>query len=130
MKLPPVNEVSAVGYAAAALVVLLAMWALWWAIIIRPADNARQARESAVQATLSETRTESAKEAASVSDGVSRGSAAIEDTTRKNRDEILAQPGASVLVSPEVAAAGRRAICMRQSSRNDPACVGMQRANP
>jgi flagellar biosynthesis/type III secretory pathway M-ring protein FliF/YscJ len=117
-------------WAVSALAVLLAVWLLWWAVIIRPADNARKAAESAAQATLSETRTGSAKEATHVSDGVSRATAATEDTTRKNRDEILAQPGASVLVSPEVANAGRRAICLRQSARNDPECKRLLAASP
>lgn len=128
MKIPVVYE--GVIYAAAALAALLLLWGAWWAIIIRPAENARNAAESAAQATLSGARTEAAKDAGAVSDAASRAATATEDLTRKNRDEILAQPGAQQPVDPRLGDAGRRAICLRQSARNDPACKRLLGARP
>lgn len=117
-------------YAVLALAALLLLWGAWWATIIRPAENARKAAESAAQATLSDARTEATKDAGAVSDAASRAATANEDLTRKNRDEILAQPGAEQPVDPRLGDAGRRAICLRQSARNDPACKRLLGARP
>lgn len=46
----------------------------------------------------------------------------IDQQSQENRDAILKAPGADVRVDPSAAAAGRRAWCMRASTRGDPAC--------
>lgn len=48
--------------------------------------------------------------------------AATDQTTKENRDAILNAPGAQAPVDPAVGDAGRRAVCMRQSARDLPAC--------
>ena len=110
-------------WAVAGLVVLGAVWALWWAILIRPGENADAAIAAKGDSAFAESRTESAKDATTAIVEKGKADTASEDLTRKNRDEILAQPGASVLVSPDVAAAGRRAICLRDAARCRPECV-------
>jgi hypothetical protein len=109
-------------YAALAVGALVVLWTAWWAIIIRPAENAKRAAQAEAGQVFADARTESARDAVGAITEKAAQDAASEDLTRKNRDEILAQPGASVVVSPDVAAAGRRAICMRDAARCRPEC--------
>ena len=110
-------------YAALALGAIIILWTAWWAFIIRPAENAKKAAEAEAGQVFADARTESARDAVGAITEKAAQDAASEDLSRKNRDEILAQPGASVVVSPDVAAAGRRAICLRDSARCRPECV-------
>ena len=89
---------------------------------IRAAEIQKAAEAEAGQ-VFAGARTESARDAVGAITEKAAQDAASEDLSRKNRDEILAQPGASVVVSPDVAAAGRRAICLRDSARCRPECV-------
>ena len=112
-------------YVGAGLTILAVVWGLWWFILIRPGDMEVKAAKAGVDSTFAQARTEAAQDATAITAGADQAAAADETTTRKNRDEILAQPGAQAPVDPHVADAGRRAICLRHAARCSDPCVRM-----
>lgn len=54
----------------------------------------------------------------------------VDATTRSNRDDILAAPGAQDAIPADVADAGRRALCLRAAYRDEPACQQLRNAHP
>lgn len=86
----------------------------------RAATEALKAHGAAI---VAEGQAKAATDAVEVVVGQAGREADTEATTRTNRDAILSSDGASAPVPGAVGDAGRAAVCMRHSSRNDPACI-------
>ena len=93
----------------------------------RAADRTRQ--EEAGQ-TLAEGRTAAAQDASAIRDRADACDQSTNDLSRSNRDAILSSPGADVRLDPRLDDAARRAICLRQSARDDLQCRAMLNADP
>lgn len=104
-----------VGLAAAAILMVGGM--LW--LQAHDRDKAAPIKAGRI---VAEGQAAAGRDAVGVVVGNADGQAAIDKTTQGNRDDILSQPGANVPVDPAVGDAGRRAVCLRKSARDLPAC--------
>lgn len=93
----------------------------------RAATEAAKARSAAI---VAEGQAKAASEAAEAVAANAERRADSEDLTRTNRDAILSTDGANAPVPGAVGDAGRRALCLRHASRNDPACVELLKPRP
>ncbi len=129
------TEVQAVGWAAknALWLVLGAVAVLLYvgyAVFLAP-----HAARNAV-ATANGQRAVTAAGAASAHDAVQTvaGNAAhettVHDTVRIDHETIIHEPGASVPVSDDLDAAGRRAICVHDSAAGNPDCQRLRQPGP
>lgn len=94
---------------------------------LRAADKLRQAE---AEKTLADGRTAAAQDASAIRDRADARDQFTDDQTRSNRNAILSSPGAQERLDPDLDAASRRAICLRQSARNDPQCRAMLGPDP
>lgn len=94
---------------------------LYW-FITAPGRAQTEAATARAGATMADARTQAAQEASDVRIENEQYASKTDAVTEKNRNEILSKSGASSAVDRDVAAAGIRAICMRDSARNDPEC--------
>jgi len=118
-------------YAVLALAALLLLWGAWWAIIIRPADNAKEAATARVEGGFATARTESARDAGNTLDGALKGAATNEQTARETADAIRQAPGADVRLDPALNRTARERLCLRAAYRDRPECVQLaRRAKP
>jgi hypothetical protein len=93
----------------------------------KAADRTRQAEAGK---TLADGRTAAAQDASAIRDRADARDQSTDDLTRSNTDAILNAPGADARLDPDLDAAARRAICLRQSARHDPQCRAMLSADP
>ncbi|WP_298699177.1 hypothetical protein [uncultured Brevundimonas sp.] len=94
----------------------------------RDAQRAHQAAE--IAAGLTEARTQAARDAGLIRDGAEARDAAIDNLNRRNTDAIQSAPGADQRLDPAVTDAGRRALCLRDATRGDPACRELFQPRP
>lgn len=93
----------------------------------KAADRTRQAE---AHKTLAEGRTAAAQDASAIRDKADARDQSTDDLTRSNTDAIRNAPGADARLDPDLDAAARRAICLRQSARHDPQCSAMLGPDP
>ena len=104
----------------AGIVAVLVIWAAFhfWNLSRSQAAQGRVGTSQAAAAS------NSAADAVNTVAASGEASAASEALTRENERNIRAAPGANVVVSNEVDAAGRAALCRRAAYANDPSCKG------
>lgn len=118
-------------YAALGIGALLIIWAAWWFIIIRPAENAAKAEVATAEGSFATARTESARDAIGVQDRALGEAATTEQTSKENADAIHQAPGADVRLDPALNRTARERLCNRASYRDRPECVQLaRRAKP
>jgi hypothetical protein len=83
-----------------------------------------RAAQSRVDHAQAEAASNSAADAIGTVARSGEASAASEDLTRSNGEQIRAADGANQQVGAGVDAAGRAALCRRQAYANDPKCKG------
>lgn len=91
---------------------------------------AQEAAQAKVDAGLASARSESAGDAVGTVSGAADRESAIDATSRENDHAIRSAPGASAPVDPAVAAAGRRALCLRHAYRDSEQCKRLLNAGP
>lgn len=102
-------------------VVLALLLVLWLAM--SAGGRARQdAARSKAGLVIAQGGTKAATDATSVVIDQNAAENASADLTRKNDAEIRKAPGADAAVQPGVDLAGRRALCLRNAYRDQPAC--------
>lgn len=82
------------------------------------------------QAQVNAADAQSGRDAVNAVSGNGKKEAATDDTTRKNNVIILKTPGAEVSLSPALDAAGRVAVCLRESASGLPECQRLLHPNP
>lgn len=117
------------GWAAAALVLLLLI-ASGWQLATEPGRARARAAQAQVQAVQAQSQAAAGADAVAIVTASAAQDAATDRQTQENRDAILAAPGASAPVDPAVGAAGRRAVCLRQSARRLAECQPLQPPRP
>ena len=95
----------------------------WWLVIGGPVHDRKAAAAAKASAAYAASRSGSAADASNIADQIRAATAASEDLTRKNADEIRAAPGADVRLNPALNDAGRRGMCRRPSYRRTAECV-------
>jgi type II secretory pathway component PulM len=111
---------------ALALTVLVAGW---W-LITEPGRARARAAQAVAEAIQARGQVAAGRDAVVIVTASSARDAATDRHTQENRNAILAAPGASAPVDPGLGAAGRRAVCLRQSARRLPECQPLQPARP
>ncbi len=89
--------------------------------------EAKQATATAVSATASKA---AAQDALKIIVEQQAAHGRIDIVTQGNRDAILASDGAAEALGPAVHNAGLNALCLRDTYRLQPACVGLLHADP
>lgn len=117
------------GWAAAGLVLLMLLASAWW-LATEPGRARARADEAQVQAVQAQSQAAAGRAAVAIVTASAARDAATDRQTQENRDAILAAPGATAPVDPAVGAAGRRAVCLRQSARRLPQCQPLQPPRP
>lgn len=131
------GEAEAVGWAAKNVlwlilvaVVVLALLYVGYAVFIAP-QNARNAVAAANgNAQISAAGNASAHEAVQAVNANGQNEAHIHDATRIDHETIIHEPGASVPISDDLDAAGRRAVCMHDSAAGLPECQRLRQPGP
>jgi hypothetical protein len=90
----------------------------------------REATAAKVDATLSDARAASGKDAVDAVAGGATRDAAIERVTRENDDAIRNAPGAGATVDAGVDGVGRASLCRRAAYRDSEQCQRMLGARP
>lgn len=108
-----------IGFIIAAVLVLGAMFALS-RCMSEPARQ--QAAAAKADASLSDARAASGRDAVDAVSNAADRDSAIEQTTRENDDAIRNAPGAAASVDPGVAGAGRASLCRRAAYRDSEQC--------
>jgi hypothetical protein len=94
----------------------------------QPARN--DAAAAKVDATMSDARASSGKDAVDTISNTSARENGVAQTTKENSDAIHAAPGANVAVDPAVDDAGRRSLCRRAAYRDSKQCKRLLGARP
>jgi ABC-type protease/lipase transport system fused ATPase/permease subunit len=93
------------------------------ALTVRSCDKRHaRAAQSRVERSQAQAASNSAADAIGTVARSGEASAASEDLTRSNGEQIRAADGANQKVGAGVDAAGRAALCRRQAYANDPKC--------
>lgn len=82
----------------------------------------QEAAAAKVDASLSDARAQSGKDAVEAVSNLGAREAGIEQTTRENADAIRSAPGANAPVDSGVDDAGRRSLCRRAAYRDSEQC--------
>lgn len=90
-------------------------------------ERAAEAEAGAIVATG---QAAAARDAQRITIDVVNHERAIDAQTMESRNEILSAAGAGDSLPTGVAAAGRRALCMRAAYRGEPACEQLRHADP
>lgn len=85
-----------------------------------------KAAQSRVEASQAQAASNSAADAIGTVAASGEASAASENLTRSNEQQIRAADGANDKVNPAVRDAGIAALCRREAYRNDPKCKGVK----
>lgn len=98
---------------------------LTYMVLIKPAQDRQQAATAKAREVVATTQGKAAEETVRIvvehQDAINTITRRTEVTTR----EILSQPGASASISPELHAAGVRALCLHDNRADDPVCAAM-----
>jgi hypothetical protein len=123
------NLLTPAGWAVAAALALAVLLAGGW-LITEPGRARARAALAKAEAIQAQGQAAAGRDAVAIVTAASGRDAATDRQTQENRDAILAAPGAANAVDPAVGAAGRRAVCLRQSARRLPECQPLQPARP
>jgi hypothetical protein len=107
---------------------LLGFALLVWLVIVRPGQNAREAATARGEAVVATGEAKKAGEAVVIVQGATNTIREIERVTVQGNAAILAAPGAASALPADVAAAGRRALCLHPVYHGDPACEQLPHA--
>ncbi len=118
-----------VGWAILGLSVVAILIVLWL-FVTGPQRAHEEAAKASAQAISASSRTSASKDAIGVVVGAEKRTEEIDTQSKESRDEIQHAPGADAPVNPAVGDAGRRAVCLRESSRRLPACRKLLDAHP
>lgn len=125
---PAKIAIYAVGGLLIAALAIFVIWKLFFA------EHAAQLKHDEVaahaQAAVGAAEGNAGAHAANVVAGGATKETIIHDTTHTNTIEITRQPGAGDLISPDVDAAFRRAVCMRASAAGLSDCQRLPEAGP
>src|SRR5690606_7563037 len=123
------RDITATGWLAVA-ILALALVILGMCVADGRQKAADRIRQAEAHKTLAESRTAAAQDASAIRDRADARDQSTDDLTRSNRDAILSSPGAQERLDPDLDAAARRAICLRQSARDYPQCRALLSADP
>lgn len=101
----------------ALLLILGVSFAIWY-VAFRPAEKAQQAATAKTEAINANAQAGAATDTLRIVVDRQAGDVRIIKTTEENTREILAQPGATDVVSPDLHAAGIRALCLHDGARD------------
>ncbi len=100
---------------------------LWW-VLVRPAQAERQAAVSHAEAATATATTGAATDTVHIVVDHNQADAAIVARIQENTHAILSAKGASDQVAPDVARAGRAALCLSPAYRAAAECVALSQA--
>lgn len=117
------------GALAVVLSALAVVFGAWWLLTEpgRARQRAAQAEASAADARAGQA---SARDAITVTEAAHAADDRSAALTQENTRAIQAAPGADAPLPPAVAAAGRRALCLRVAAAGDPRCRELLDARP
>lgn len=107
---------------------LVLMAAMVWFVIVRPGQNAEAARRAKGDATVATAEAEKAQAAVPIVERTFTTIRETERVTNQGTAAILAAPGAASVLPADVAAAGRRALCLHALYHDHPACEQLPHA--
>lgn len=111
-------------YAAAGLLLVIALVAIWWGIFIRPAHLKQQRDEARMEATAGKGAVQAEKDTSAILQQGSGREARIDKETRDAVEAIARMP------EERRDAAAIAALCLRDEYRNAPSCVELRRLYP
>lgn len=112
------------------LVVALALVATIWWFLTEPGRQRDRANRATAGRVVAEGQAKAAQDAVGVITGQGGRESATDKLTQENRDAILNSPGADVPINPDLDARARRALCLRDAYRDQPACVRLLGSDP
>jgi hypothetical protein len=119
----------AVRIALGAGALLLAGVLVWW-LFLRPSQLKAEAVNARADATVAKGEAAKGADARQIQEKTHEIIRTIERQTIINERTIRAAPGAGQPMAPDVARAGRAALCLRHAYRGDPACQQLPGADP
>lgn len=114
-------ELAASWTVRAVVLALLVLFAIWAASSWRSGQNAKV--EARLNSNQVEAVTASGQDAVETIGAATTREDAIDETTERNRDEILSAQGADAPIDPDVRDAGLRSLCRRPAYIEHPDCL-------
>jgi hypothetical protein len=100
-------------------------FALWW-VFLRPRAAKVEAATARVEAATATGTAGASKEALKITVDVQQQRVAIDTITRENDRAIQIAAGSTDAVGPDVARAGRAALCLRAAYQHQPECLALR----